>query len=281
MSYFDEPLEREEEKDLGRSITRIGQQHVLPTRVRKRLLGSGAVVIHTLNDTLVHSGEVSNAQHGARTVASAHRLVDISPRPHSDITGVGANDHHNQSHVLATGTALGADHTMSGAAVGEVLRALSATTAAFDQLNFSDLAGTISATQATANFRRHMAVFIKDTADAAAADATAEIPIFQAVSAVTITGAFFLPAAALTAADTNFATLFCRRRNSTGGGVVTVASVTTEVANGNWTAFDGVSLGTLSNTAVAAGEMILFEITKTGTGIVIPRGVLQIEYTID
>jgi len=49
--------------------------------------------------------------------------------------------HHAQSHVLATGTALGPDHTISGAAAGEVLRALSATTAAFDVLQHGDLGG--------------------------------------------------------------------------------------------------------------------------------------------
>jgi hypothetical protein len=61
---------------------------------------------------------------------------------HNHPSGLGANLHHNQSHVLATGTALGPDHTISGAAAGEVLRALSATTAAFDQLSYSDLGGT-------------------------------------------------------------------------------------------------------------------------------------------
>jgi hypothetical protein len=54
--------------------------------------------------------------------------------------------HHTQAHELASGTALGADHTVSGAAAGEVLRALSATTAAFDQLQHTDL-GAVSADQ--------------------------------------------------------------------------------------------------------------------------------------
>lgn len=54
--------------------------------------------------------------------------------------------HHTQSHVLADGTAIGPDHTMSGAAAGEVLRALSATTAAFDVLAHADL-GTVTANQ--------------------------------------------------------------------------------------------------------------------------------------
>jgi hypothetical protein len=66
-------------------------------------------------------------------------LADIAIRQHSVLQGIGPDDHHNQAHVLATGTALGADHTISGAVAGEVLRALSATTAAFDVLQHTDL----------------------------------------------------------------------------------------------------------------------------------------------
>jgi hypothetical protein len=48
------------------------------------------------------------------------------------------------SHVLATGTALGPDQTISGAAAGEVLRALGATTAAFDVLQHTDLGNVLA-----------------------------------------------------------------------------------------------------------------------------------------
>jgi hypothetical protein len=50
------------------------------------------------------------------------------------------------SHVIATNLALGAQHTISGAAVGHVLRASGATTANFQQLAHADLAnvGTTS-----------------------------------------------------------------------------------------------------------------------------------------
>lgn len=44
-----------------------------------------------------------------------------------------------KSHVLATATALGAEHTISGASVGHVLRAFSATEARMQQLAHSDL----------------------------------------------------------------------------------------------------------------------------------------------
>jgi hypothetical protein len=66
--------------------------------------------------------------------------VDVGAHPGN------ANAHHNQSHVLATGTALGPDHTISGAAAGEVLRATGSTAARFDQLAHADL-GSVTANQ--------------------------------------------------------------------------------------------------------------------------------------
>lgn len=63
---------------------------------------------------------------------------------HSELTGVTANQHHNQSHVLATDSALGPDHTITGGVVGYVLRCLTATTAKLMQLLHSDL-GSIGA----------------------------------------------------------------------------------------------------------------------------------------
>lgn len=65
---------------------------------------------------------------------------------HDLLDGVSANDHHNQSHVLATNTGLGPDHTMSGATAGQVLRASSATAAAFAQLGHGDL-GSVTTDQ--------------------------------------------------------------------------------------------------------------------------------------
>lgn len=45
-----------------------------------------------------HSGNISDAQHGSRTVANAHR--------HNDMSNIGPNDHHAQQHALD-----GPDHT--------------------------------------------------------------------------------------------------------------------------------------------------------------------------
>jgi hypothetical protein len=59
----------------------------------------------------------------------------------SNTAGSGA-DASVPKHVLATTTSLGDDHTTSGLTVGMVLKAISATNAAFSKLSFSDLAQT-------------------------------------------------------------------------------------------------------------------------------------------
>lgn len=88
----------------------LGSQHTI----------SGATAGHVLRAT------------GATTAA-------IAQLQHSDLGSVGANDHHNQSHVLASTSGLGADHTVSGLTAGQVLRATGATTAAFASIQATDL----------------------------------------------------------------------------------------------------------------------------------------------
>ena len=100
-------------------------------------------------DVIVGAGTVDGVDltaHVADTDAhhnEAHTLASHSGQlsHDSDLTDVSANDHHNQAHVLATGSALGPDHTISGAADGQVLRANSSTAARFDPLDHDDLDG--------------------------------------------------------------------------------------------------------------------------------------------
>ncbi len=70
-------------------------------------------------------------------------LADLAARAHAALTGIGANDHHAQSHVLATNAGLGADHTISGAAAGYVLRASGPTAAAFAAIQEADLPSSL------------------------------------------------------------------------------------------------------------------------------------------
>ena len=93
------------------------------------------------NTALGADHTISGAAAGQVLRASSATAANFQALAHGDLSGVGANDHHNQSHVLATNTALGADQTISGATAGQVLRASSATAANFQALAHSDLSG--------------------------------------------------------------------------------------------------------------------------------------------
>jgi hypothetical protein len=106
-------------------------------------------------------GGLSPSDHGALTgLADDDHAQYLRADGARDLTGnmlvsagitidgvdIGAHDadvdaHHNQIHVLATAGGLGGDHTMSGATIGHVLRASGATTAAFAELQHTDLGG--------------------------------------------------------------------------------------------------------------------------------------------
>lgn len=100
------------------------QSHVLATN-------SGLGADHT----------VSGATAGHVLRATSSTAAAFAQLQHSDLGGVTANQHHNQIHVLADGSGLGADHTISGGTAGYVLRATGTTTAAIAQLQHNDLGG--------------------------------------------------------------------------------------------------------------------------------------------
>lgn len=79
-SYFPE-IPVKQELLIGEDV-RLGQRDILPTQIVDRLLGTGAVVLHALNDPTVHSGNISDTQHGARgTINHAHHAADIDYHP--------------------------------------------------------------------------------------------------------------------------------------------------------------------------------------------------------
>lgn len=124
----------------------------------------------------------------------------------------------------------------------------------------------------------YQATFTK-VVDGSAAATTAETLVFRAPFAGTVRAAYFVPDAALTANDTNFASLLVDKRPASAPGTpANVATLTTEVASGSWVAWTAVSLGTLSNEDFEAGDVFTFEITKDGTGVVVPDGVLVLDY---
>lgn len=114
--------------------------------------------------------------------------------------------------------------------------------------------------------------FTKTAADGAAGDATAETAIGYSAEAATLTSVRFVPAAALTANNTNYATLTVSKRSSSGGSKTTVAQVTTQITgSGNWTQWAAVDVP-ISAAAIAAGDSLTYEISKTAGGVAVPAG---------
>jgi len=84
---------------------------------------------------------------------------------------------------------------------------------------------------------------------------------------------FILPSAALTANDTNFATIRVAKANGAGGALTILASVTTQITGGtgNWTAGALITLPFNGADLIADGEVIVLDITKAAAGVVVPR----------
>jgi hypothetical protein len=91
--------------------------------------GGGAMTAHDLSG-IYHTGTLN----WALVNKAGSTLTDIATRPHSALTGIGPNDHHNQVHALVS-----SDHTASGLTTGNTLRATGPTTFAWAQLQHTDL----------------------------------------------------------------------------------------------------------------------------------------------
>lgn len=105
--------------------------------------------------------------------------------------------------------------------------------------------------------------------DAAANSTLSERPFFRAPRAVTIEAVSIEPSGTVTADGTNYATVTIRKRNGTGGGATTIASLATDVAGGNWTAWTRKTT-TLSNSTLAADDIVTVEVTKANAGVQLP-----------
>jgi len=115
----------------------------------------------------------------------------------------------------------------------------------------------------------------KTAADGSAGAATAETVVGAVGAACVIGSVKFTPAAALTADNANYATILVQKRTA-GGAPVTIATVTTQITgSGNWAQWSPVAIPVVAG-AVAAGDAVTYSITKTGTGVVVPAGVLAL-----
>ena len=124
---------------------------------------------------------------------------------------------------------------------------------------------------------------VERAADAAAADASVHY-LLTGIKAGRLAAARLLPAAALVAHAANYATLalgpYTLATGVVGGAYDTL---TTEViGTGDWVAGVAESFVIASATDVfAATQGIALKVTKAGTGVVLPRMTIELEYSID
>ena len=109
----------------------IDDHHARDHATRHHSGGADALALGSI------AGNLTDAQHGVRTLANAHA--------HSHLSGIGANDHHNRYHALIDTTG----HTVSGLTIGHFLKATGATSYAFQAHGLS--AGDVGAAAAIHN----------------------------------------------------------------------------------------------------------------------------------
>lgn len=141
---------------------------------------------------------------------------------------------------------------------------------------------TTTSQKAARSLIRKTYTFFKVAADGAASTATAYTagPIIRMKNAGRIMGAYVCPAAALTADASNNATVNAVSADGLGGTAVVMASLATDVAGGSWVAGATKTMtvtSTAANTRYAAGAVIAFNITKAGTGVVVPVSSIVID----
>lgn len=111
-----------------------------------------------------------------------------------------------------------------------------------------------------------------------AGTATAKWPLFVAPYALTVTAIKLTAQADISGADTNSFTSVIRNAGTAGSGTTSLASQAFTSGN-DATALVPLSL-TVSNADVAAGDVLVYERTKVGTGLASPAFAVQIEYEI-
>jgi hypothetical protein len=200
-----------------------------------------------------------------------------------DSTSFASSSHVHSGADITSGTVAEARIDALLARDSEVFGIVTAADGASSGLDADLLDGMDSGAFALAGLTDGVQWF-KDAADILATTATSEQVVFTAPEDITITDAFIEPAATLTASDTNYATIVVSRRDANGGNRVTGVSASTQTVGsggtGSWSAFGTVSLGSLSNTSLTAGQKLTVEVTKTGLGVSLPILILQIEYVV-
>lgn len=135
--------------------------------------------------------------------------------------------------------------------------------------------------QAAAEIRKQRTrtyVLPKAAADAMASTATSQVSSTQqTVAQGRVYAAYLTLTAALTVDATNNATVNLLAIPAAGGSAVTVASVTTNVATGNFVADVRKPMTlTAANVDLADGQTFALSIAKGGSGVIVPIGFITV-----
>lgn len=122
------------------------------------------------------------------------------------------------------------------------------------------------------------AVYTKVLADAAAATATPITPFHRFDTAYDITGIYILPATTVAADGSNYLTVLIATEDGAAGTPVAVGNRTTASVALTETTTASVTLS--GTTTGAAGDILTLQVTKTGTGAVLPQCTVVVTYEV-
>ena len=126
---------------------------------------------------------------------------------------------------------------------------------------------------------------IDKPADAATSTSATYTLDYSVPSSFRVDAVKYVPHAALTANNSNLATLKLVTNNGNGGSDTVVATINTAAAaaggTGNWTADIGQALTvTAANAVVTSGSQLQFKMTKGGAAVIVPAGSLIVKGTL-
>jgi hypothetical protein len=149
----------------------------------------------------------------------------------------------------------------------------------YKTLGFAESSAQETINEIALGLTRNVLVIGKAAADGAAGDTTnlCTVPLD---AKFLVTGAYIMPGGALTAHDTNYATVVLDVDDGAGGSATTLASNTTKTAGGggtgNWTAGTAIEMTLTATIAdriidgATARKWLGINIAKAGTGVAVP-----------
>lgn len=141
--------------------------------------------------------------------------------------------------------------------------------------------GTFDITLAALVFGNHRIVQI-DSDDGAAADTISEFPVFIAPESRTLSSAWYAAGTTVTQDAANYGTLTFSRRDGAGGGATASATYSTQTgANGTATANIPALFTNGSGTAFTVGQILTWQTSKTGTGVVLRAGEASVNWAAE